>query len=264
MRYFSWKTLITRIFFIIITISGYNGVKITKLKLPVAIHNGTGPVELLCVYQIGKQENGLVVKWFHDLHQIYQWIPPMPPEDKGILSGLTEYLPENINRPYSRSIIRLKKVNLAMTGVYTCSVSTILEDSTESKKMTVYVPDHKLSIYAVYYNNTHINLTCIAKGARPSPSLTIIVDGKQLDNRSIRIENYRKYPWIKQEAIVSNYSNPSIIQCEITIPGTGYRKREKLIYYYNKGFEKNSVAQDSSSLITPIINVLTLITFFNS
>ncbi|KAH0567653.1 uncharacterized protein LOC123264106 [Cotesia glomerata] len=263
MRHFSLKNLIIRILLIFITQPGYNGVKITKLKLPLAVHNGTGPIELICGYRIGRHENGLVVKWFHDLEQIYQWIPPMPPQVNGIISGLTEYLPENTNKPLSHSIIRLKKVNLAMTGVYTCKISTILEDIAESRRMTVYVPDQKLNIYADYYNNTHINLTCVAKGARPSPILTIIVDGKQLDNRSIRIENYRNYPWIKQEAIVSNYSNPAIIQCEITIPGTGYRKREKLIYYYNKQLERNYNLQLRPSLIIAITNVFLTFIFSN-
>lgn len=62
----------------------------------------------------------------------------MPPQINGIISGLTEYLPENTNKPLSHSIIRLKKVNLAMTGVYTCKISTILEDIAESRRMTVY------------------------------------------------------------------------------------------------------------------------------
>lgn len=44
--------------------------------MPVAIHNGTGPVELSCFYHVDEMENGLVIKWYHNAEQIYQWIPP--------------------------------------------------------------------------------------------------------------------------------------------------------------------------------------------
>lgn len=47
------------------------------------------------------------------------------------------------------------------------------------------------------------------------------------------MENYRKYPWIRQETIVTDFIKPVIVQCEINIPGTGYRKRDKLLYYHN-------------------------------
>lgn len=42
----------------------------------MAVHNGTGPIELMCIYQIDKNEHGLVIKWYHNMEQIYQWIPP--------------------------------------------------------------------------------------------------------------------------------------------------------------------------------------------
>jgi len=42
----------------------------------MAVRNGTGPVDLICAYQIDENENGLVIKWFHEAYQIYQWIPP--------------------------------------------------------------------------------------------------------------------------------------------------------------------------------------------
>lgn len=183
----------------------------------------------------------------------------MNPENIGVIEGFTEYPAENINRPMSHSIIRLTKVNLDMTGDYTCSVSTFLEDDAKSKRMTIYgnttnlfllksikknvknynglfifsVPDNEMKIHANPYNNTHVNLTCISTGARPRPSLTIIVDNQQLEDHSIRVENYRGYPWIKKETIVPDFTNPVIIQCEISIPGTGYRRREKLVYLPN-------------------------------
>ncbi|KAK0076636.1 hypothetical protein PV325_005073 [Microctonus aethiopoides] len=233
MKHNPLSTLIIRIILIINILSEYEGVKIRKLELPMAVHNGTGPIELMCIYQIDKNEHGLVVKWYHNMEQIYQWIPPMSPQDSGIISGFTEYPERNINRPFSHSIIHLRQVNFSMTGDYTCSVSTFSEHSVETKKMTIYIPNHQLQIFANTYNDTHINLTCIAKGARPRPSLSIIINDERLEDRNIRVENYRKYPWIRQETIVTDFIKPVIVQCEINIPGTGYRKRDKLLYYQN-------------------------------
>ncbi|XP_015121451.1 uncharacterized protein LOC107044174 [Diachasma alloeum] len=252
--YSAKKKVLCVVFFTIITITGFEGVKIQNVELPIAIHNGTGPVELSCSYQINEEENGLVIKWYHDGDQIYQWIPPMEPQDIGIISGLTEYPTENMVHPQSHSIIRLKKVTVEMTGNYTCSVSTFSEDAAAAKHMTVYVPDHDLRIYASPFNKTHINLTCVARGARPRPSLSIIVNDHEMDNSSIRFENYRNFPWIRQEAIVPDFPDVNVVQCEIYIPGTGYRKRRKFVYYPRQYIGRSHVSSHYPSFLIFIIS----------
>lgn len=56
--------------------AGARGTLIKSLDVPLVVRNGTGPVDLICIYEIDKYENGLVIKWFHEAYQIYQWIPP--------------------------------------------------------------------------------------------------------------------------------------------------------------------------------------------
>lgn len=56
--------------------AGARGSSIKSLDVPLVVRNGTGPVDLACVYEIDDNENGLVIKWFHEAYQIYQWIPP--------------------------------------------------------------------------------------------------------------------------------------------------------------------------------------------
>lgn len=56
--------------------AGARGSSIRSLNVPLVVRNGTGPVDLACVYEIDDNENGLVIKWFHEAYQIYQWIPP--------------------------------------------------------------------------------------------------------------------------------------------------------------------------------------------
>lgn len=56
--------------------TGVHGTSIKSLDMPHIVRNGTGPVDLICIYEIDKNDNGLVIKWFHEAYQIYQWIPP--------------------------------------------------------------------------------------------------------------------------------------------------------------------------------------------
>jgi hypothetical protein len=46
------------------------------MDVPLVVRNGTGPIDMICAYEVDEDENGLVIKWFHEAHQIYQWIPP--------------------------------------------------------------------------------------------------------------------------------------------------------------------------------------------
>lgn len=62
----------------------------------------------------------------------------MPPQDVGIIQDIAEYPIENLEDPYSQSVIRLKTVTVDMTGKYTCAVSTFQDEASNSTKMIVY------------------------------------------------------------------------------------------------------------------------------
>lgn len=62
----------------------------------------------------------------------------VPPQDIGIIEGLTEYPVENLRNPYSHSIIRLKTITIDMTGEYVCTISTFQNEASTSTKMIVY------------------------------------------------------------------------------------------------------------------------------
>ncbi|XP_066583260.1 uncharacterized protein [Prorops nasuta] len=226
-----WIT--TLLFFL----QGAHTTSIKKLDIPMVVRNGTGPVDLICNYEIPKHHRGLVVKWFHDQNQIYQWIPPMPPQDAGILRGVAEYPPENLNRPYSHSIIHLKYVTIEMSGEYVCSICTSMEDVTKTNKMIVYVPESNLTIDASPYNETHIRLKCVATDAWPRPHLTFYVQEQEIVSNEIRItvsNRYNDHLFRYRESyqtIIPNSEEPLIMDCEISIPETEYRRRKRLVYY---------------------------------
>ncbi|XP_032664048.1 uncharacterized protein LOC116840836 isoform X2 [Odontomachus brunneus] len=215
--------------------SGARGSSIRSLDVPLVVRNGTGPVDLACVYEIDDKENGLVIKWFHEAYQIYQWIPPMPPQDIGVIKGLAEYPVENLRDPNSRSVIRLKTVTIDMTGEYTCAISTFQDEASNSTKMIVYVPESDMTVRTYPFNKTHVNLTCVVTGARPRPSLKLYVEGVESNDRGINRESstdwYKSNPRVSLNVIVEDTMDPAVVECEMLIPETEYKRRERIVYY---------------------------------
>ncbi|XP_028049120.1 uncharacterized protein LOC105839048 [Monomorium pharaonis] len=219
---------------------GAGGSSIRSLDVPLAVRNGTGPVDLVCAYEIDEDENGLVIKWFHEAYQIYQWIPPIPPQDIGIIKGLAEYPADNLKDPYSRSVIRLRTVTIDMTGEYTCAISTFQDEASNSTKMIVYVPESDMTVRTYPFNKTHVNLTCVVTGARPQPSLKLYIEGVEsnIENhgnhgseRGSSTDWYKGNPRTSLDIIVEDTLDPAVIECEMSIPETEYKRRERIVYY---------------------------------
>ncbi|KYN40573.1 hypothetical protein ALC56_04882 [Trachymyrmex septentrionalis] len=215
--------------------SGVRGSSIKSLDVPMAVRNGTGPVDLTCAYQIDENENGLVIKWFHEAYQIYQWIPPIPPQDIGIIEGIAEYPAENLKNPYSCSMIRLKTVTINMTGEYTCTISTYQDEASNSTKMIVYVPESNMTVRTYPFNKTHVNLICVVMGALPRPSLKLYVNGIESNSCESDLgpltDWYKGNPQTSLNVIIENTLDPAIIECEMSIPETEYKRRERIVYY---------------------------------
>ncbi|XP_015522774.1 uncharacterized protein LOC107226467 [Neodiprion lecontei] len=220
---------------LVTTLSGIYGARIKELNVPNVVRNGTGPVTLSCVYEVKEDENGLVVKWFHDEDElIYQWIPPMPPQDIGVITGRAEYPEELLGRPRTHSIIRLKEVTIEMGGNYTCSVSTYQEEEMKTARMIVYAPETNVTIHTPELNATHTRLTCTVQGAWPRPSFDFRIDGASVEGRMVwnGIENYKKDGFlIRYDAVVPKPTEPALVECDFNIPMTDYRRRESVVYY---------------------------------
>ncbi|XP_024220959.1 uncharacterized protein LOC100742743 isoform X1 [Bombus impatiens] len=208
--------------------------KIYTLNVPHVVRNGTGPIDLSCIYNVTKDENGLVIKWYHNKDQIYQWIPPMPPQDIGVIDGFAEYPEQNLRHSNSQSIIHLKMAMIEMSGEYTCMISTFQEEDTKGTKMIIYVPETNLSIHVSSFNKSHLNLTCVANGAQPRPILKIYIEGTEVNNyydKTVEAIKYKNILFATRSAIVKNPLEPLLLECEISIPHTDYKRRERIVYY---------------------------------
>ncbi|XP_077259862.1 uncharacterized protein LOC143896139 isoform X1 [Temnothorax americanus] len=214
---------------------GARGTSIKSLDVPLAVRNSTGPMDLICAYEVDEDENGLVIKWFHEAYQIYQWIPPMPPQDIGIIEGLAEYPAENLQDPYSRSVIRLTTVTIDMTGEYMCAISTFQDEASNSTRMIVYVPENDMTVRTYPYNKTHVNLTCVVTGARPRPSLKLYVEGIESNDRGgdwgSSTDWYNGDSRTSLAVVVEDTLDPAVVECEMSIPETEYKRRERIVYY---------------------------------
>lgn len=85
------------------------------------------------------------------------------------------------------------------------------------------------------FNKTHVNLTCVVMGARPRPSLKLYVEGIESNNRG---DNwgfstiwYEGNPRTSLDVIVEDTLDPAVVECEMSIPETEYKRRERIVYY---------------------------------
>lgn len=115
---------------------------IKELRVPPLIMDGTTEEVILdCDYDLQETPAaGLVVKWFHNEHDlVYQWILDAVPGATSIVEKYIDltYKASNSNTTWYRAM-RLIKPGFELTGDYTCTVSTMADEATETKRMVVY------------------------------------------------------------------------------------------------------------------------------
>lgn len=85
------------------------------------------------------------------------------------------------------------------------------------------------------FNNTHVNLTCVVTGAQPQPILKLYVEGIESNtvesNYRSSADWYKKHPQVSLNVIVKDMLDPAVIECEMSIPNTEYKRRERIVYY---------------------------------
>ncbi|KAF4525129.1 hypothetical protein B566_EDAN005071 [Ephemera danica] len=121
------------------------GVQIKELKVPPLVLNGSGnAVTLDCEYSLEPREltgNSLVVKWFHNNvpAPVYQWIPPLPPQDLGVLRGRLDLSYGASTNKTNKNGLRIINPTTELSGEYKCSISTFEAEDFMIKRMIVFV-----------------------------------------------------------------------------------------------------------------------------
>lgn len=96
------------------------------------------------------------------------------------------------------------------------------------------MPETNLSIHVSSFNKSHLNLTCVANGAQPRPILKIYIEGTEVNNyydKTVETIKYKNILFATRSAIVENPLEPLLLECEISIPYTDYKRRERIVYY---------------------------------
>lgn len=82
------------------------------------------------------------------------------------------------------------------------------------------------------FNKTHVNLTCVVTGARPRPSLKLYVEGIESNDQDQGFSDwYKDNPRTLLDVVVEDTLDPAVIECEMSIPETEYKRRERIVYY---------------------------------
>lgn len=142
-----------------------------------------------------------------------------------------------------------------MGGEYTCTISTFQEEDSATTNMIVYgsfmvyiiikklisyiigrylfaAPETDARIYVSYFNESHLNLTCVEYEAQPRPILKFYIEGIEVDNYYDEIVKMEEGVLsVSRSTILNNILEPILIDCEISIPRTDYKRRKRIVYY---------------------------------
>ncbi|XP_068084799.1 uncharacterized protein [Anabrus simplex] len=230
------------------------GLQIEELRVPDAVKNGSETSVILdCDYSLLETDktHGLVVKWYFNDNPtpVYQWIPNQKPQVFGVLRG-------KINLEYLASEEELKKHRALqinnptpdLTGDYKCTVSTFFNETSQTKRMVIYVPEKSLEVTQTKQkDNSAVNVTCVAEGVFPEPSLAILREERADTEEEAQVQTTLKEDGV-YDIIASillddkHLKSPTKFFCELRIPEANYTVKTSSIYYPD--------AASSRSLVT--------------
>jgi len=143
--------------------------------------------------------------------------------------------------PYDRHrALYLYLPTTEMTGDYTCKVSTLQNDVTATKRMTVYVPPRMVQINQ---NRGHdivesVNVSCVADYVYPEPTIDIYhghgTNRILLKGVIEKVVRYHNGAWQKVNFVVladkSLQRVENVFECVVKLPQTAYTVRRTMLY----------------------------------
>ncbi|GJQ76183.1 hypothetical protein Trydic_g1926 [Trypoxylus dichotomus] len=231
-------------FYFVLVLTTCSAVQINYTKVPQAIRNNTGSSIILdCNYSIRPDDSELVVKWFLNNELVYQWVPPKQPQSLGVLKDRLDLFYKVTGDPKTaHRALKIFNPTTDIAGEYKCYVSTFADEDFNSKTMIVFEPERSLILEKKRPYSTYQNFTCQASEVYPQPTVFLFKDAEEhdvYDKTSLESVEWttKKHSNGKFSVTVtstiksSKLDYGSLIFCELRIPGTGYVKRESLLYY---------------------------------
>ncbi|XP_076291339.1 uncharacterized protein LOC143214328 isoform X2 [Lasioglossum baleicum] len=215
-----------------------------SVSIPATVKAGdTDSVILDCDYDLeDTRKEGLVVQWYFNTNYVfYQWIYGMSPQPSGdgIARNYVDVTYEASDDPYTKyRAMKLNKPGIDLSGEYKCVISTFQTEISESSTMIVYSTEEKFDL--VYRKKTiddkdGVEITCIAKGLYPEPTLDISVEGvpeKQTAKPAVTLRNDGLYDILSRTALLDeDLPEAAIVKCLLGIPKANYSVSHNAIYY---------------------------------
>lgn len=136
-------------------VAGVISVRIRELNVPELVELGTENILLDCDFDYNENEKyQLDIKWYFngEPSPFFQWVPGQMSKPQIIGERFRDHidLDHSVHADSYKShrALLLKKPSLELSGIYTCKVSTFVDEDVKRKKMTVFC---ELFSFLFYY-----------------------------------------------------------------------------------------------------------------
>ncbi|RLU20168.1 hypothetical protein DMN91_006775 [Ooceraea biroi] len=215
---------------------------IKSMNVPATVKaSETDYVILDCDYDLeNTSSKGLVVKWFFNNNEVaYQWIYGRHPQAAEPAAKYVDLLYRASDDPYTEyRAMKLNKPGIDLTGEYTCVISTFADERIANASMVVYATEEKFDLTCrkrTIGDKDGVEVTCMAKGLYPQPSLDISVESiseKQATKPIVTLRDDGLYDVLSRMTLLDeDLPEAAIVKCSLSIPRANYNVSRKTIYY---------------------------------
>lgn len=246
--------------FIVLVLDRTWAVRIRDLIVPKIFELGTEDHILLdCDFEYEPSEKyQLDIKWYfnNEPSPFIQWVPGQMSRPQLIDERWRGHV--NLNHSvHADAFMRhrallLTNPTLDLSGIYTCKVSTFLDEDIRQKKLTIYAPASSISFQQDRFRSgKEVNISCSVEGIYPLPQIKLTWGPYQLDDSEASVTPHEEEGTfnIVVHRVISHDDLPSetLLGCELSIPGTNYLVREESLYRHRGGRFSNPLSQVGSS-----------------
>ncbi|XP_051156602.1 uncharacterized protein LOC127278779 isoform X2 [Leptopilina boulardi] len=248
--------------------------KIKQVTIPDTVREGKKDFVILdCDYDLeGTSSTLLVVKWWYfkddksspdDGYVAYQWIYGRQPTAEPSFQKYIDVQYKASEDPYTMyRAMKLINPSVDLTGTYKCDISTVADEIEAKGSMVVFSTEKKFKLItrrAVVREKEGLEVTCLAEGLYPQPSLDISVEGVETKYSAkpiVTMAPGSQYYDILTRVDLQDEDLPelAILKCTLSIPMANYNVSRELIYQ-----PVNNASMRSLALILIILQFFTVL-----
>ena len=217
-------------------------VEIHELVVPGVVEEGSENVLLDCNFSYNSSETDqLEIKWYfnQDPAPFCQWIAGVPDTRPQLIGELfedkvdLEYVGGATKETKYRALL-LHRPTTAMTGTYTCKVSTLESEAVAHAKMLVYSPAASTVFRQARLQDSRVNISCSFTDVFPLPNLKLTWGSFDLFEDSLLVTPNNGFYDVTIHKTLEHDELPAetVFGCELHLPGTEYFVREEAIYHH--------------------------------